>query len=55
MPNVEFTPDKYKRLKIAYQKAVDANKKSFVFDANEYVTSYAKYLLEYLKGKMQVI
>ncbi len=37
----------FARLKNEYQKAVDNSKEIFVFDGNELLTSYAKYLIEY--------
>ena len=45
---IEFTPEKAKRLKKAYEAAVKENKNSFIFEGNEFVTGYAKYVLEYL-------
>lgn len=41
------------RLRKAYKKATDAGFDSFVFDDNEYLTRYAKYLLEYLDMKLK--
>lgn len=38
----------FTRLKKEYQNAVDNSKEIFVFDDNELLTSYAKYLIEYL-------
>lgn len=40
------------RLRKAYNKADKANQDSFVFEDNEYVTRFAKYLLEYLDTKL---
>jgi hypothetical protein len=40
------------RFRKAYESAVKANKDSFTFDGNEFVTNYAKYLLEYLDMQM---
>jgi hypothetical protein len=37
----------FTRLKKEYQNAVDNSKDIFVFDGNELLTSYAKYLIEY--------
>lgn len=45
---IEFTPEKAEQLRKAYNKAVEEKKDSFVFQGDEFVTSYAKYLLEYL-------
>lgn len=46
--HVEFTPQKLKDLKDSYKSAVKYNQDSFWFDGNEVITSYAKYLIEYL-------
>lgn len=43
-----FTPDKVKALRKAYAMAVETEAESFIFDGRELLTSYAKYLLEYL-------
>lgn len=40
------------RLRKAYNKADTANRDSFIFEDNEYVTRFAKYLLEYLDKKL---
>jgi hypothetical protein len=40
---------KYRRFKVAYNSAVAANQEHFNFDGHEFVTSYAKYLLEFLR------
>jgi hypothetical protein len=45
---VEFTPRKREQLRAAYNEARDAGEDVFVFEGREYVTDYAKYLLEYL-------
>ncbi len=50
---IEFNPEKCKALKREYSKAVKDKKESFIFEGNEYVTSYAKYLLEFLKTKFK--
>jgi hypothetical protein len=44
-----FDKSKYQELKHAYESAVKDNKESFVFYSETLLTSYAKYLLEYLK------
>lgn len=53
MSNAEvyFTKEKFDRFLIAYKRAVDQKKDSFLFDGQEYLTSYAKYVIEYLKSK----
>ena len=41
-----------RNLQEQYNKAIKNNKSSFVYDGQEILTSYAKYLLEYLnRGK----
>lgn len=50
---VEFDADKYHGLRRAYATAVDDNQDRFLFEGNEYATSYAKYLLEYLTTKFE--
>lgn len=50
---VAFDTDKYHRLKKAYNQAVADKKSSFLFQENEFVTSYAKYVLEYLKPQFE--
>lgn len=39
------------RLKARYQQAVKADEAEFTFEGNPLLTSYAKYLVEYLAGK----
>jgi hypothetical protein len=51
MPNVSFTRESAQRLKQAYVRATKEGKQSFIFEGNEYVVDYAKYLLEYLATK----
>lgn len=36
------------KLEAAYDKAVEDKQKTFMFDENELVLDYAKYLIEYL-------
>jgi hypothetical protein len=36
-------------LQAAYNKAVKEDKETFIFQGQEILTTYAKYLLEYLK------
>ncbi|MDP2371906.1 hypothetical protein [Rhodoferax sp.] len=47
-PNISFTLGKARALRRAYTHAVETKQEQFTFEGNEYVTSYAKYLLEYL-------
>lgn len=50
MPDIQmsFTPEKIKKLQVAYDKAVKDEQWTFEFDGNQLVTGYAKYLLEFL-------
>tara|TARA_R110000824_G_scaffold252940_1_gene441790 strand:- start:607 stop:777 length:171 start_codon:yes stop_codon:yes gene_type:complete len=51
MTNVDFTPEKFTKLKAAYNNAVKHNMESFVFDGSEWLTNYAKYAIEFLTPK----
>lgn len=44
-----FDKTKYQELEKAYNKAKEENKEQFTFYSDTLLTSYAKYLLEYLK------
>jgi len=44
----------YKKLKKAYEQALKDNQNSFIFEDNELLVSYAKYLLQYLEDKLNV-
>lgn len=48
---VTFTPESARRLKAVYTEECKTKTKndSFLFDGNEYVLGYAKYLIEYLE------
>jgi hypothetical protein len=50
MDKIEFTPAKLKLLKQEYEKA--KNKESFIFEGREILTSYAKYLIQYLESQI---
>jgi predicted GTPase len=41
------------RLRIAYETAKKEKADSFIFEGNEYLTDYARYLLEYLDRKFK--
>lgn len=45
---VNFDFQKREELRDVYDKAVREKKKSFMFQGNEILVSYAKYLLQYL-------
>ena len=48
---MKITEEQYNALKIKYEEAVNGNKEIFMFQGQEIVTVYAKYLLQHLKGK----
>lgn len=50
-PIVTFDGDVLKRFKTAYDNAVAADSVDFVFEGNEFLTEYARYLIEYLEKK----
>ena len=50
-PQITFTPEKFAALRRAYQHAVETERESFEFEGHELLTSYAKYLLEYLSTR----
>jgi hypothetical protein len=54
MSTVDFTPAKLKKLKAEYAKAKVELKDRFYFEGNVLLISYAKYLIEYLEGVLDV-
>ncbi len=48
-----FTKDMLKKFKAAYQKAIEEKKDTFLFDGDEFLVSYAKYVIEYLESKFK--
>lgn len=46
---MEFTNEKFFALLRAYHKAVEGKHEAFVFEGHELLTTYARYLLEYLQ------
>lgn len=53
MKMINFDFNKLKDLKRHYKKAVEDNKESFIFNGDEYLTSYAKYVIEYLESRFK--
>ena len=49
-----FDLEKYNSLKVSYEKAVSENKEQFTFENKILLTSYAKYLLEYLENVLGI-
>ena len=45
---ISWTPEMLERFKAEYDRAVENNISQFVFEGNNFVTGYAKYLIEYL-------
>ena len=54
MKYVDIDISKYLKLEKAYKKAVSDNEEIFIFEKQEYVTGYAKYLIEYLKKQFLI-
>jgi hypothetical protein len=48
---VTWTPTKKRKFRRAYRHARARGLEQFTFDGNEFVTDYAKYLLEYLDAQ----
>jgi hypothetical protein len=50
---VSWTKVKFRKFKRAYQKAVRDNESLFLFDGNEFVVGYAKYLIQYVEERIK--
>jgi hypothetical protein len=50
---MDITKKELKELKKLYNKALKEGKNGFIFNGQKVLTSYAKYLLEYLEGKFE--
>lgn len=48
---ISITPSDFEDLKLLYADAVKNNKNEFTFKGKAILTSYAKYLIEYLTSK----
>jgi len=53
MNTINFTEEKLTALIDLYNQAVKEGKESFLFEGQEVLISYAKYLIEYLKGELK--
>lgn len=53
MKTVSFTKADLKEFKKHYNKAVKDKMYLFIFKGEEYLTEYAKYVIEYLNGKFK--
>jgi hypothetical protein len=51
MTIIEWDKAKLRELKRCHAKAVKDGKDSFTIGGNEFLVSYAKYLIEYLEGR----
>lgn len=51
---VVFTLKKLERFEKRYKKAVADGEETFEFEGHEYVTAYAKYLIAFLSGQLQL-
>jgi hypothetical protein len=49
MNTITFNLPTYQKFKKEYQNAINSKKQIFIFDGNELLTDYAKYVIEYLK------
>ena len=45
---LEFSKRDIKRFKRKYKKAMEAKEEAFVFNGKDFLTGYAKYVIEYL-------
>ncbi len=46
---VTWTKSKFEEFKVVWQKAHDQEVESFIFEGNEYLVTYGRYLIEYLE------
>ncbi len=53
MVNILFTIKKKEALRKAYEEAVAQGQDSFTFEGTQYLTEYAKYLLEHLDNNLE--
>lgn len=52
LPTINWTRPKLERLKDHHAAAVRVSLPKFEFDGHMFDTSYAKYLIEYLEGRL---
>lgn len=52
-PAILWTRPKLVKFKQAYQDAIDTCEGEFIFEGNEFMMGYAKYLIEFLDGKFK--
>lgn len=51
MATINFTKEKFDEFKKVYQQAVKDKQEVFIFEGNEFLPDYAKYLIQYLETK----
>ncbi len=50
---ITFTPELFQKLRTSYLSAVQNGVEVFKFEGHDLLTSYAKYLIQYLTPKFQ--
>lgn len=53
MATVLWDRQKLKAFKKAFADAADMDELDFIFEGNLYLVTYARYLIEYLEGKLK--
>jgi hypothetical protein len=53
MKTVSFSQDDLIQFKKLYEQAIRDEKEIIIFKGDEYLTSYAKYLIEYLETQLK--
>mgnify|MGYP003334147348 CR=1 FL=1 len=53
MSEISFDKPTFDRLVIEHKYAVEKGRSSFIFDGQEMVTDYAKYLIQFLEPKFK--
>ena len=49
----DFSENRYRKFKAAYEEATRAEKEKFEFEGHPYLTRFASYLVEFLDGKFK--
>ena len=49
---ITFTKQKLEKLKEQYNHSVNNKLESFIFEGQEILTDYAKYMIQYLESKL---
>lgn len=50
MSTYQFTEETFKKFKELYEKSAEEGKESFEFDGHEVLTTYAKYVIEFIES-----